>query len=168
MTSSEAWQQISSELAHEVLESACKNQKKLYRRVVNDLAANLRKRPNVILELPRADRHKLFHPLLGIPHFELLGQNLFMNWFGNEGNAVIVSFLDEMKIEHDGQGYADNFPEEVKDADVERAVANVYKSHTDGEEKVSLYLHLFHGLTGADWGVEKHAKDLPGQDDSEE
>jgi hypothetical protein len=149
MLVSELWSGLSPELNHEILESAYEGEKKLYRRVVQDLGAHLRKRPNLLLNLPRAERHQLFKPLLGMPHCDLLAQNLIMHWLGSTQSPLLVRFLDLTGVEHDGEGFAESFPELVEDARLKKAVETLYTEFD--AEKVSLYLALFPSLTGAPW-----------------
>jgi hypothetical protein len=152
----EIWSKLSKELNHEILEVACLNEKRLYRHAVQDLSEALRRRPQMILELPRTARHELFQPLLGLPQYDVLGHNLIINWLRVEGESMLVTFLDEVGVGHDGHGCADEFPESMDAAKVEKACKALYEKFP--AEKVSLYLQVFPNITGVDWGVEKFIK----------
>jgi hypothetical protein len=156
MRAFEIWPKLSKELNHEILEVACLNEKKLYRHAVQDMSAMLRKRPQVILELPRATRHELFQPLLGMPQFDVLGHNLVINWLRISGEPMLVAFLDGVGLKHDGHGCAEEFPESVDASKVEQACKSLYDKFP--AEKVGVYLQLFPNITGVDWGTEKFVK----------
>lgn len=149
MLVSELWSGLSPELNHEILEAAYEGEKKLYRRVVQDLGAHLRRRPNLLLNMPRAQRHQLFLPLLGLPQCDLLAQNLVMHWLGSTQTPMLIRFLDLSGVAHDGQGFAEEFPQAVPDPKLKTAVETLYAEFDP--EKVSLYLRLFPSLTGAAW-----------------
>ena len=144
---------LSKELNHEILEVACLNEKRLYRHAVQDLSEVLRKRPQIILELPRVARHELFRPLLGLPQFDLLAGNLVVNWLRVSGEPMMVAFLDELGIAHDGHGCVEVFPAEVEEQRVAAACGMLYERFD--AEQVGLYLRLFAGISGVDWGVER-------------
>lgn len=154
MYCTEAWGTISPSLNHLIFESAYNGDKKLYRRVIQDLAGNLRRRPKVILEMPRSARHELFQPLMGLPAFEVLAQNLIIHWLKQERSGMVIAFLDALGIAHDGRGFADEFPEEVPQAKLKAAVKTLLKEYP--EEEVAFYLNIFDSLTGTEWdGLEE-------------
>lgn len=149
MYCTQAWGTISSDLNHRVLESAYLNDKKLYRRLVQDMAMNLRKRPKVVLEMPRTARHELFQPLLQLPQFEVLAQNLVIHWLSQEKREMVTGFLDHLKIPHDENGFAEDFPEDMPKGSLKKAVDRLLKEGP--EEDVWFYLRIFDNLTGTEW-----------------
>jgi hypothetical protein len=54
---------------------------------------------------------------------------------------MLIEFLDDLGIEHDGQGSVDNLPEELDSARLGPAVDRLFEKHP--ATRVSLYLHLF-------------------------
>jgi hypothetical protein len=145
----EVWNTLSPGLNHQILDSACLNNKRLYRQVVDDMASNLRRRNKALLDMPRAERHKLFQPLLGLPNFYVLTQNLVMNWLVADESEMLASFLDQLGIEHDGEGCVDMFPETMDDGKLKAAVDGLYAAFP--EEKVTLYLNTFDDVSGCNW-----------------
>ena len=158
MTSAfELWGDLSKELNHQILEAAYVHEKRLYRHAVQDLSGALRKRPQLILEIPRGQRHELFQPLLALPHFDTLGYNLVINWLGTCCTAMLVDFLDAAGVAHNGKGTAEEFPESVPVARLEKACTLLYGKYPP--EQVTLYLKLFPNITGAVWeGLEKQVR----------
>jgi hypothetical protein len=145
----ELWSTLSPALNHEILETAYLNEKKLYRRVVDDIAANLRKRPKMILEMPRQARHELFRPLLQLPGFHIITQNLLIHWLATTQTALMNAFLDGLAIKHDGAGSVDAFPESVDKAKLAGTVQKLYADFE--EEKVTAYLSVFDSISGVKW-----------------
>ncbi len=145
----EFWSTISPSLNQEILETAYLNEKKLYRRVVDDLAANLRKRPKVVLEMPRQARHELFRPLLQLPNLHILSQNLFIHWLATTQVPLMNAFLDALDIKHDGAGSVEAFPATVEKKKLSAAVDKLYAGFE--QEKVSAYLSVFDSISGAKW-----------------
>jgi hypothetical protein len=149
MYCTEAWGSIDSTLNHRIFESAYNGDKKLYRRTVQDLADNLRRRSKLILEMPRADRHELFQPLMGLPAFEVLAQNLAIHWLKQERVDMVVSFLDTLGIKHDGRGFADEFPQDMPKGKLKKAVKNLLKNYPESD--VAFYLSIFDTISGTQW-----------------
>lgn len=149
MHATELWAVLSADLNHEILETSYINEKKLYRRVVEDLAANLRKKPSIILETPRLLRHELFRPLLQLPHFHVVTQNLMILWLARTQVPMMTTFLDSLEIKHDGKGSVDVFPESVDKTKLAQAVTILYNSFP--EEKVTAYLSVLDSVAGVNW-----------------
>lgn len=145
----EAWKEVTLDLNHEVLEAAYVHEKKLYRRLVQEMAQNLRKRPQMLLEMPRRERHAVFYPLLQLPHFDLTAQNLIIVWLSKTKAPMMTAFLDALGIAHDGKGYADEFPETVDEAGLKRAVEELYDKFP--HDAVGLYLRVLDRVSGVAW-----------------
>lgn len=143
------WASLSQPLQHEILESSYFNQKKLYRLLIQDMADVLRKRPILLQALPRKERHMLFQPILGLPNYQVLSQNLLMQWLVEDQSKMMAAFLDALGIEHDGKGCVDSFPGEIDEAKLKAAVEKLYAEFP--EEKVTVYLRTFDVLSGANW-----------------
>ena len=140
---------MGADLNHEVLDSACQNDKKLYRRLVQEMSANLRRRPQMLLQTPRAARHALFKPLLELPRFDTLAQNLLIQWLRASQVPMMNAFLEALGIPHDANGCAGAFPGAM-DADKLRGAADkLYAAFV--ANRVTLFLSVFDRLSGAAW-----------------
>ncbi len=149
MFACQAWTHISPGLNHRIFESACLNDKKLYRTAINDLATHLRKRPQKLLDMPRAERHALFEPLMGLPQLDILAQNLIILWLSTDRVDMLNDFLDSLGIEHDDQGCADSIPETMDPGKIAAAVTSLRKKYPS--EDVDLYLRVFDRISGVKW-----------------
>lgn len=153
MQAFEHWPRISQELNHTILEAAYEANKKLYRNLVQEMSSALRKRKALLQQMPRQERHLLFQPILGLPNYHVLSQNLLMNWLAEEKVDMICEFLDALGIEHDGRGFSNEFPESMDKAKLQQAVEKIYDQFE--EQSVTAYLSTFDSLTGMTW------EDLP-------
>ena len=153
MQTYEIWATLSPALNHEILDAAYRHDKRLYRDVVREAGEVLRKRPQIILEMPRAERHELFRPLLGLPAFNVQDNNLAVNWLRCAGEPMMVLFLDTLAIPHDGHGCVDKFPPTPDEVRLARACAALYEKFP--AEQVSFYLRLFPLLSDGAWQPEK-------------
>ncbi|MFH1066694.1 MAG: hypothetical protein V1746_02170 [bacterium] len=149
MRAYEIWGELSPSLNHAVLEAAYVHQKKLYRNLVQDAAQHLHQRPQRLLETPRNERHAQFQPLLASPAFYMLSQNLLLNWLLQSESAMMAAFLDALRIAHDGQGCASDFPEKIDDTLLTDAVAKLYEKFD--AEKIRFYLKTFDSVAGVNW-----------------
>ncbi|MEM6821885.1 MAG: hypothetical protein AAF558_08110 [Verrucomicrobiota bacterium] len=149
MRISEHWSELDEALHHEILETSYLHDKALYRRLNQEMAKGLRKRPKQLLELPRKERHQGYQPLLAMPIYAILTQNLCINWLGKNRTSLLVDFLDALGISHDGNGCAEQFPGEVKDSALKKAMTSVVKKH--GENAAIFYLRIFPDISGIDW-----------------
>ncbi len=149
MRISEVWSELTPELNHRVLEASYLHDKALYRRLNQEMAKGLGKRPKTILEMPRLERHSLYQPLLGMNIYMVLAQNLTINWLSYEATSLLTSFLDALGIEHDGKGCAEAFPEDVPKAKLVKAM----KSLVDAGDKEGalFYLSIFPDISGIEW-----------------
>jgi hypothetical protein len=164
MFAHEAWKEVTPPLNHEVLEASYAHEKKLYRRLVQEMAQNLRKRPQMLLDMPRTERHALFHPLLALPHFDLTAQNLIIVWLSETQAPMMAAFLDALGIGHDGKGYADGFPDQMEAGRLKAAVDSLYGAFP--ADAVGLYLRVMDRISGVDWselpGLVRAPKSLSG------
>ena len=151
MQTYELWTTLSPALNHEILDAAYRHDKRLYREVVREAGEALRKREQLLLEMPRAERHELFRPLLGTPGFSTQDNNLVINWLRRDGVPMMALFLDTLGIPHDGEGCVERFPESVDEARLTKACATLYEKFP--ADRVSFYLRLFPGLSGTEWKI---------------
>jgi len=86
--------------------------------------------------------------VLSRPNATLAADNLIRNWLLKKQNAVLVEFLDALKIKHD-KGVVETIPETVDDASLNQAVDGLLANHP--AEVVALYLHAFNGMDEARW-----------------
>jgi hypothetical protein len=148
MTPNELFSAISPELANEILEYTHANDRELYRGAL-EVVAQARKVRSVFLERqPRVERHASMRAVLARPSAAMAADNLIRNWLLKCQNALLVEFLDALKIKHD-KGVVETIPSSMDDAELKPAVDLLLAKHSP--EVVSLYLHAFNGMDEARW-----------------
>lgn len=149
MRISEVWSELSPELNHRVLEAGCQHDKALCRKLNQEMARGLGKRPKSLMEMPRKERHALYQPLLGMGIYMVMAQNLTINWLTYEATSLLTSFLDQLGIEHDGKGCAEVFPEDVTKAKLVKAMKSLIAA--GDKEGALFYLGIFPDISGVEW-----------------
>jgi len=138
------------------LESACdlfrymqKEQKAAFRTCLATLASGRKLRPVFIERKPPEQRYAWMQKEVGRAGNENIAANLLHIWLGNAKKSMIVTFLDSLEIEHDGDGGIDNLPEEPDAAAVTAAVEKLLDQFP--HEEVAAYLHAFQSMEEKSW-----------------
>lgn len=143
------WSEMSPLLAHEILLSTQKGNKKLYRTAVEIMAPAIGRRVPKVLEMPKVERHAVFTQLLSQPQSDALSFNLLSQWFVRDHVELLCAWLDALGIAHDDQGCADTFPAAPDKAALEKALNAVLKAYDPTLVKV--YLTTFNDIDDVDW-----------------
>src|SRR5947209_11952624 len=119
---------ISPALVAEILEYNFAHDKPLYRAAL-DAVAQVRKVRTVFLERqPRPERHATVALALTRPSLELAADSLLRSWLLKKYSALLIDFLDALKIPHE-KGAVENLPQSVEDAALQSAVAGLLAKH---------------------------------------
>ena len=149
MTASELIGAISPALAARILEEIHSTDKELYRVAVGAVAQAKKVRPVFLERQPRAERHRFMIPVLSRAELNPIAGNVVSGWLVKTQSAMLIDFLDALKIKHD-KGVVEDLPEKVEDADLNNAVNLLLGKHP--REVVALYLRAFHDMNDANWG----------------
>ena len=80
---------------------------------------------------------------------EIADQALQM-WLLKAKKDMLIGFLDQLGIEHDGEGSVEgDLPEKLDKNKLKKAVDEMLESHA--EEEVKIYLHLFQSQRSGGW-----------------
>ncbi|HUR46663.1 MAG TPA: hypothetical protein VMZ27_12370 [Candidatus Saccharimonadales bacterium] len=135
-------------MAAEIFEFTHANDKPLYK-VTLEAVAQARKVRGVFLERqPRAERYTTMAGTLSRPGMMAAANNLISNWLIKKHNAVLVDFLDSLKIKHE-KGVVEDLPPQVEDALLDSSVEQLLAKYP--HEVVSIYLHAFNEMNEANW-----------------
>lgn len=148
MAPHELFAAISPALAAEILEYTQQNDKQLYRGAIAVVAEARKVRPVFLERQPRTDRHATMRAVLSRPIATMAADNLIRNWLLKKHNALLIDFLDALKIKHE-KGVVETIPESVDDAALKQAVDTLLAKHPP--EAVGLYLHAFNEMDEARW-----------------
>src|SRR3954467_12516860 len=148
MTSCELFAAMPAPVAADIFEFTHANDKPLYK-VTLETVAQSRKVREVFLERqPRAERYATMASSLGRAGLMAAANNLISNWLIKKHNAVLVDFLDSLKITHE-KGVVEDLPPQMDDAILDSAIDNLLAKYP--QEVVSIYLHAFNEMNEANW-----------------
>jgi hypothetical protein len=148
MAPHELFAAMSPALCNEIFEYTHDHDKELYRGAVAVVAEARKLRPIYLERQPRTERHATMRGVLSRPNAALAADNLIRNWLLKKQNALLIEFLDALKIKHD-KGVVETVPETVDDTTLKHAIDALLAKHSP--EAVALYLHAFNGMDEARW-----------------
>jgi len=148
MAPHELFAAMSPALSTEIFEYTHTNDKQLYHGAL-DVVAQLRKvRPIFLERQPRAERYATMRAVLSRPNAALAADNLIRNWLLKKHNAVLIDFLDSLKIKHE-KGVVQTIPPSVDDGALKQGIDTLLAKYP--AETVALYLHAFNDMDEARW-----------------
>lgn len=140
---------MSPGLNAELLSHLLAEDKPAYKATLAALANQRKLRPIFVERKPRPERHAWIHNALGQKISDEVAMNLLQFWLLKAQSEMLVTFLDELGIEHDGKGAVDQLPaapEKVKLAEVINVLLEKYP-----REAVAVYLHAFQSMDISGW-----------------
>jgi len=146
MTSHELFAAMPPALATEILEYTFTDDKSIYRAALDTVAQSRKVRPVFLERQPRTQRHALMVACLSRPALQMAADGLIRNWLLKKQNALLVEFLDALKIPHE-KGAVENLPPSIDDEALKAAVDGLLARHPP--EIVALYLHAFNNMYDA-------------------
>lgn len=141
MRAHQLFQNISPELNAEILTTIREKDRNLYKTSIGSLAAQKKLRPIFIQKKPLDQQIQWAHKTLQLKLCDEMAEHVLQVWLLGCHPEMLIEFLDDMGIEHDGKGSVDNLPEELDSAKLGAAVERLFKNHP--APRVSIYLRLF-------------------------
>lgn len=141
MKAYQIFQNMSPELATEIFSYLRSNEKETFQGLVGSLAEQRKLRPVFILKKTPADQIAWLCKTAHLKFADGVDEHVLQIWLLNQQRALLISFLDSMEIEHDGEGSVDTLPEEL-DTDKLKKTADLLLE-SNPEEIVKIYLHVF-------------------------
>ena len=120
-----------------------------YRSCVGMLASRRKLRPVFVERKPRDERHAWMKESLARPANADLAAEILQAWILGPNAKMVLDFLEELKIPHDGKGIIDTLPSEPPVEEINRAVENLFKNHPPAA--VMVYLNLFASMEVSEW-----------------
>ena len=145
------WPVLPPELAHGILLSVQKGNKKLYRTAIEVMAPRMGVRVPTLMEMPKLQRHATWVQILGRPEMEVLSFNLFSAWLIEEQRPMLCAWLDTLGIEHGENGCADTFPPEPDAALIKKGVDTLLPQF--GPLLTTVYLRCFNQIDETHWAA---------------
>jgi len=149
MTSHELFARLSPEDAAEVFAWLHENDRAAYKTTAGLLATRRKLRPVFVERKPREERHAWMKDALARPANSDLAAEILQAWTMGANGQMVCSFLDSLKIPHDGKGLLESLPPEPPAADVNRAVDGLFSQFP--ANAVRVYLNLFTSMEMTEW-----------------
>lgn len=137
----ELFQDMKPETALSVFQYLRDEQRDVYKATISSLAATRKLRPVFVQRKPVPEQIQWM-----LKHVKLRGSaevaaQVLQLWLLKAHSAILVAFLDGLGIEHDGEGAAEDLPDELDAKKLKSTVAAILKAHDP--EVVAIYLHIF-------------------------
>lgn len=132
-----------------ILEWMRNEERAVYRAALRELAALKKIRPQYIQQKPVTEQFSWLHKnLQWIPSVEI-GDHLLQVWLLRKHRSMLVDFLNDLDIAHNGHGVVDVLPETLDDEKLQKAVDHLFEKYPAGV--ASVYLQMFQLQTEDGW-----------------
>ncbi|MDF1860720.1 MAG: hypothetical protein P1U87_10935 [Verrucomicrobiales bacterium] len=141
MKAYEIFQGMSPETAASVFQYLRDEQREVYTASLSTLAGNRKLRPVFVQRKPAADQIAWLSKNISLRGSDEIAEHVVQLWLMKAHQELLVQFLDGVGIEHDGEGAAEDLPEELDAKKLKSTVTKLLKDHDP--EVVRVYLHVF-------------------------
>lgn len=128
-------------MARDIFHYMRTEQKDVYATAVGALAGQRKLRPVYVTKKRPEDQYVWLHKVSQMKFADGIDENILQMWLLKARKEMLITFLDEAKIEHDGEGGVEDLPEELDAELAKAAIEKLLEEHP--AEEVTLYLHLF-------------------------
>jgi len=149
MKATEIFHHFSDDAASGIFNHLYENDKPAYRAALQVLANRRKLRPVLLDRKPRPERHAWMRVELARPVNEDAATEILQAWVLGTHQAMVVQFLDELSVSHDGRGLLDTLPEEPPADKLRAAIDNLFAKHS--ADAVFAYMHLFAAMDITEW-----------------
>lgn len=144
MKSHEIMEQMSPELAAEILGYLQGEQTPVFKSMVQALAGQRKLRPVFIERKPRGERYAWIKSALGRKSADALAAHLLQAWLLGAQAGMLCAFLDSLGIAHEKDGTVENLPESPPKEKLNQAVDQLLAKYP--AEQVAVYLQAFYDM----------------------
>ncbi len=137
----EIFQEISPDTAASVFQYLRDEQREVYKASLSTLAANRKLRPVFVQRKPAPAQIEWLVKNVKLRASAEIAEHALQLWLMKANQEVLVQFLDGVGIEHDGEGAAEDLPEELDAKKLKSTVDKLLKNHDP--EVVKIYLNIF-------------------------
>lgn len=143
------FQKADEETISNILEWMRNEERGVYHAAVRELAALKKIRPLYIQQKPVKEQFVWLHKnLQWIPSVEI-GDHLLQVWLLRKHKRMLIDFLNDLGIAHNGHGIVDVLPDELDKEKLAKAVDHLYEKYPAGV--ASVYLQMFQLQTNKGW-----------------
>ena len=154
MTANELFAATSPDFASTIMADLLELDRQAYRTALATLASRRNLRVQFLDKKPKSDRHRWMAEALTRKRNEDLALEILQNWILRCQSAMVLAFLDQLDIAHNGEGIIEDTPVEPETARVDAAVNFLLANYP--AQAVSIYLHLFSSMDPDGWSHLRH------------
>jgi hypothetical protein len=154
MTASEIFTRLDPETNEHIFVFLQNEDRHAYRSTMQILASRRNLRPVFLEKKTKPERHRWMGEALGRNRNEDLALELLQNWVLRGRRDMVLQFLRDLDIVHDGEGIIQTTPDEPAQEAVEAAVNNLLANFPPTHATV--YLHLFASMEDEGWPHLRH------------
>lgn len=148
MTSYTIFQQADEETVSTILDWLRNQERGLYRAAINELSALKKLRPQFVQQKPVTEQFAWIQKMLSWKPAETIADHLLQVWLVRKQESMLIEFLNDLGIEHNGHGMVEGeLPTTLDAAKLTPAVDALFAKHPAGV--VNVYLHMFNNQTPA-------------------
>jgi hypothetical protein len=137
----ELFQDMKPETALSVFQYLRDEQREVYKATINSLAANRKFRPVIIQRKPVPEQIDWILKNVKLRGSGEVAAQVLQLWLLKGHTSLLKGFLDGLGIEHDGEGAAEDIPDDLDAKKLKSTVTGLLKDHDP--EIVKIYLHIF-------------------------
>lgn len=146
----ELYKNLNPSLVEKIFLFFREEEREIYKSTLASLASHRKLRPVFIQKKPAKDQIAWMHKTLQLKSCDMIGEHLLQVYFMKGQQPLLITFCDNMGIEHNGEGSVEGALPETLDADkLATAVDALIADHDP--ELVSLYLRVFNLQTKDGW-----------------
>ncbi len=145
----ELFQDMKPETALSVFQYLRDEQREVYKATINSLATNRKFRPVVIQRKSVTEQIEWILKNVKLRGSGEVAAQVLQLWLLKGHTGLLKGFLDGLGIEHDGEGAAEDIPDELDAKKLKSTVTGLLKEHDP--EVVKIYLHIFQLQRSEGW-----------------
>ncbi len=138
------FEKMSPAMAAEMIGYLHKEQKDVYKAIIQGLASQRNLRGVFIERKPPNERHAWMQAALRRPISEMLGNHLLQAWLVGAQKLMLCDFLDALDIAHDENGMVEDLPACPPKEKISAAIKQLLAKYP--AEAVAIYLHAFRDM----------------------
>jgi hypothetical protein len=147
MKSHEIFQQMSPDLAVEILGYLRKERTAIFKSVVSGLAGQRNLRIVFVERKPPVERYAWMKTALSRKAGDALAAHSLEGWLLGAQKPMLCDFLDSLGVDHDEDGTVEKLPESPPKEELRTTIHQLLAKYP--AETVAVYLHAFHDMDSA-------------------
>lgn len=149
MKANQIFSEMKDETAAGVFQYLRDEERPVYGAALSTLATNRKLRPVFVQKKSVPDQIQWLVKNIRMNGANEVAENVLQIWLLKGKSKLLISFLDGVGIEHDGEGAAEDIPDEFDAKKLQSTVDELLKEYD--AETVKIYLHMFQMQRRGGW-----------------